>query len=77
MSVHIQPHNIIHQFSSDNTPRVAPPGIPNKALRAPASIDLNLISWMGKSFDCDPRQLGLMLSHGNHPHADALRAARG
>ncbi|MFH1347477.1 MAG: hypothetical protein ABIH22_02190 [Candidatus Margulisiibacteriota bacterium] len=73
MGLIIQPYSHNHKMSVHDTPRTKPSGIP-QALIVGSGINQRLqistISWMGRSYDCDPRQLGLLLSHGNHQNAD-------
>ncbi|MFA4906485.1 MAG: hypothetical protein WC645_08290, partial [Candidatus Margulisiibacteriota bacterium] len=62
----------IHKKSAHDTPRPKPPGIPSRSLVGANQnhLRVNVNHLQGNSFDCDPRQIGLTLSHGNEFHVD-------
>jgi len=63
--------HVQHKLSVYNPPRVKPPGIPKKSLSLGGKwLKANVFHWGGRSFRCDPRQLGFTFSNGNEAHME-------
>jgi hypothetical protein len=63
----------IHRRSAMNPPRVNKlPGIPAASIKD-GHLLLDVVSWGGRSFNCDPRHVGYNFSHGNDALAQVTK----